>query len=58
MEAKGQEPDYNACPVAERLRPVLEACKKNIRFYPAETAPEPVPMEEWKKRVMVRRRTA
>jgi hypothetical protein len=58
MEAKGQEPDYEFCPVADRLRPLLESCQKNVVFCPAETAPETVSMEEWKKRVMVRRRTA
>jgi hypothetical protein len=58
MEEKGRVPDYDACPVADRLRSVLEACKKNVTFFPAETAPEGVQMEEWKKRVMVRKRTA
>ena len=58
MEAQGQTPDYDTCPAAERLRPILESCRKNFVFFPAETAPEGVPMEEWKRRVMVKRRTA
>jgi hypothetical protein len=58
MEERGQTPDYEACPVAERLRPILEACKKNVTFCPAETAPAGLSMEEWKKRVMVRKRSA
>jgi hypothetical protein len=58
MEAQGREPDYDCCPVVERLRNVLEACQKNITFYPAEALGEGVSMDEWKKRVMVRKRTA
>ena len=58
MEAQGRAPDYDCCPVAERLRNVLEACKKNVIFYPAEALRQGVSMEEWKKQVMVRKRSA
>jgi hypothetical protein len=58
MEAQGQAPDYEVCPVAERLRPLLEACKKNVTVCPAEMEPDGVPLEQWKKKVMVRRRSA
>jgi hypothetical protein len=58
MEEQGRPPDYDCCPVVERLRTVLEACKKNIKFHPAEGPEQGVPMDEWKKRVMLKRRSA
>ena len=58
MAAKGQTPDYDVCPVADRVRPLLEGGRWNIIFQPAELPPTGISFDEWKRRVMTRARGA
>jgi hypothetical protein len=58
MEAQGQAPDLDACPVPVTIRPLLEASKKTIVLYPAELAPEGIVLEDWTRNVMIHKRWA
>jgi hypothetical protein len=58
MEANGLAPDYDACTEPDRLRSILESCRKDITFYPSELLGRGLSFEDWKRQVMVRKRTA
>jgi hypothetical protein len=58
MEAQGRSPDLDVCPVPVPIRPLLEAAKRDVTFYPAEFGPEGVRLEDWTRHVMVRSRRA
>ena len=58
MEAQGKEPDFDGCPVPVPIRALLEASKKTILLYPAETGPGGVRLDEWVRKVMVHKHRA
>jgi hypothetical protein len=57
MEAEGDAPDYCVCGLVGPIRPLLEAAKDRVLFFPAET-PGGVTMEEWTRQVMTRGQSA
>jgi hypothetical protein len=58
MEVQGKAPDLDACHVPAPIRPLLDASKKVIVFYPAELGPEGIRLEDWTRQLMTRARPA
>jgi hypothetical protein len=58
MEHQGREPDFDLCPVASPIKPLLEFGKESVRLYPADRGSDGVRLGDWTAEIMARVRRA